>query len=169
MKQCIDQEYPYQIKSAIPIFRGVIGGLAAIAFTSAAMTNHRALILNHVWIPQEAATIFYWVMSVWCACLFVVSVRLAIQARLHPRRISLSEHSVSVPKSRWSSRMTSIPYATISDMAEIKLRGKRFLYITHPGGKTIVNAALFATERDYDPFCQSLIERVNASRGPLFP
>ncbi len=164
MKRFIDQEYPYQIEAAIPILWGIALGLGAIAFTISAMTNMRALILNGIFIPQEAATIFYWVMSVVSSGVFVMSVHFAIQARLHPKRISLSEHSVSIPKARWSSRMVSMPYGTIADMAQIKVRGQRFLYITHPGGRTIVNSSLFTAEADYDSFCQSLMERVNSCR-----
>ena len=164
MKRLIDQTFPYQIEPAIPILWGVALALGAIAFTISAMTNNRALILNGIPIPQEEATIFYWVMSAVSTGVFVMSVHFAIQARLHPKRISLSEHSIAIPNARWSSRIKSIPYATISDMALIKVRGQQFLYITHRGGRTIVNSALFATESDYDPFCHSLMERVNALR-----
>ena len=165
MKQFIDREYPYQIKAAIPILWGAAFGLGAIAFTISATTNDRALILEGVWMPKEAATIFYWLMSIVGTGVFVMSIHFAFQSRLHPKRILLSEHSVAIPKARWSSRMISIPYATIFDMAQIKLRNQRSLYITHPGGRTIVNSNLFATEGDYDPFCQSLMERVNTCRN----
>ena len=127
------------------------------------MTNDRGLILEHfILFSPDGATIFYWAMSVIGIGVLFLSVHLAIESRLYPRRISLSEHAASIPKSRWSSRVTSIPYATISDMGEIKLRGARLLYITHAGGRATVNSALFKTEEDYGPFCQSLMERVNA-------
>ncbi|MGO9109874.1 MAG: hypothetical protein ACLP9L_11630 [Thermoguttaceae bacterium] len=165
MQRFTDREYPYQIEPAIPMLWGMACALGAIAFLISAMTSRRGLILSGAFIPQSAATIFYWVMCVVSTGVFVMSVYFAICGRLHPRRISLSEHSVSVPKARWSTRVTSIPYATISDFAEIKVRGEPFLQIRHAGRRTIVRSALFASEADYGPFCQSLMERVNASRN----
>ncbi len=166
MPSYIERGYPYQIEPAIPIWWGATLGLGAIAFAISAMTNHRSLILNGVFLPEEAAAIFYWVMSVVGIGAFVMSVHFAIQARLHPRRISLSQDSVSVPMLRWSSQVICITYSAISDIAEIKVRGQRFLYITHTGGRTIINSALFATAADYEPFCQSLADRIRSLRNP---
>ena len=156
MDETNSQEFPYLAEAAIHGFWGIIG---AAAFGFSGFTNTQGLILEGIFLPREVATAFYWVMCAALSGLFTLTVVFAMQARLHPRRISFSEDSVSLPKSRWSSRNVAIPCATILDIAHVKLRGHVFLYVKHGNVRTIVTSAGFRTAKDYLSFCQLLIER----------
>jgi hypothetical protein len=73
--------------------------------------------------------------------------------------LSVLEDRLSIPVSRWSTRVILIPFASITDVAEVKVRGQGFLYLTHRGGKTVLASTDFQIEGDYLTFCGLLIER----------
>ncbi len=152
-----DSEFPYLVEPAIHIFWGIIGATGAVAFGTSGFTEKRGLILDGIFLPPPVATAFYWIMCAVLSGLALLTVCFAIQARLRPRRISLTQNSVSIPRSRWTPRTKSIPYASISDFAQVKLRGHGFLYVTHASGRSIVTSAGFKSAADYVSFCQMLI------------
>jgi hypothetical protein len=77
----------------------------------------------------------------------------------------LTETSITVPHSRWSSEDITVPFGEIIDLSAFEVSGQRFLKIVYNGGKFTVTASMLSRKEDFDDICAAVSHGVKAARA----
>lgn len=153
----MDRHFDYRPRWTIILLCVLFFGAGAAFMGAKAAGNDRGLILNGILeLSPAGATIFYWVISALCLAFVALAAVMAVVRLMIPQRITLSEKSITVPRSRWSSEEVVIPYATISECNLSEVSGQRFVKIVHPGGTVTLTASMLPRNEDFDEICSAL-------------
>jgi hypothetical protein len=152
-----ERVFHYRPRWSAIIWGALFFGAAAAWFCVKALHNDRGLILNGIIRLSPAnATIFYWVMSGLGAGFVVAAVLLVGVRLMNPQRIMLTDDSLTLPRSRWSSQEQHILLREIGGVQLTEVYGQRFAYILHPGGKATIAASMLPNDADFDELLQAL-------------
>jgi hypothetical protein len=89
---------------------------------------------------------------------FLAIVRLTVH-----QRIALSEASLTIPRSRWSSEGTVVPFGEIVEVNRSEVFGQRFLKIVYNGGKFTLTASMLPRKEDFDEICAAVNQGVKVA------
>jgi hypothetical protein len=156
----LDRECEYKVKLSVILPIGIFLVVAVIVFAVVAYWNDRAIILNGMFLPRGAATVFYWLAAVG----FGLTVTGMIYRVTLIQRIVLTSKGIVVPKSDWSSKEIVISYPMIAGIRELQERSP-MLMILHRNGLAKICASRLPTAADYETIRQTLAEQVAAVQG----
>src|SRR5262249_23463030 len=81
------------------------------------------------------------------------------------QRLAFGTTSVTVPASRWSREEKEIAYQDVSSLNKATMNGQMFLYVTHLGGKYIINASMLSSKAVFAEVCELLATRVREAHS----
>lgn len=151
----LDREYEYKAKRQGILPVGIFLVAACLTFTFEACTNNRAIELNGLFLPCEAATVFYWIAAVG----FGLAVAVMIHQLMLVQRIVLTPNAIIMPKADWPSKEVGIPYATIHGVREVQ-GTSTVLMLFHRKGVAEIHASRFSATVEYEIIRQVLLEQV---------
>ena len=159
-----EREYEYKPKWTVIVFCVAFCGSCAVVLGFKAANNERGVTINHlIELGPDGATAFFWSLTA-CSCGFVaIAVHLAYHRIAFRQRLAFGPASLTVPVSRWSHVEKEIAYSDIKELTERTISGQRFLYVTHPGGKYTITAAMLPSRAVFDEVCELLAARVRES------
>lgn len=156
-----EREYPYRPSWPGIVFTVAFFGLVAIfAGMTAAQNDKPLLIKGVIRLETDAATIFLWTATAFCALLFTLSASQVYRRIVYRQRLVLGPTALKLPASDFSSEETEIPFQDIHDLSVAHAYGQRCLYVTHAGGKRRIAASLLASKAAFDEICDLLAAHV---------
>jgi hypothetical protein len=161
----MDRQYDYRPKWTIIVLCALFFGACALVLGAKANGNDRGLIINGIIeLSAGGATVFYWVLAALSIGFVVVAGYLAIIRLTVHQRIALSETSITIPRSRWSSEEIAVPFGEIVELSESEVSGQRFLKIAYNGGTFTLTASMLPKKEEFDEICAAVGQGVKASR-----
>ncbi len=156
--------YPYRPNAmallfAAPFFTGLAYGFAYIAQTNA--RGIRFYHLDALTLSQDNATIFYWVCAA-LGSLFVVAgaTGLAVRFISPSKELILTETELRAPPGTLlPGKIRVVRLSNIERLSLSTVRGHRFLYAFHPGGKVMINESLLPNGAAFDELASELANR----------
>lgn len=146
-----ERRYAYRPKWTTILFGTIFFGVGAAVLFSKAKGNDRGLIIDGlITLSPDSAVVFYQVLGglsvVFVAmCGFLLVLRLKLQ-----QSILLTDRGLSVPRSRWSSAVTFVPFSDIVSCTRSSVSGQRFLVIDYGSGKFRLAASMLPGKADFD-------------------
>lgn len=160
----MERQYDYRPKWTLIILCGMFFGACALVFVTKANGNDRGLKINGiVELSAAGATVVYWVLAAGSMSFVILAVFLAIVRITVHQQIVLTETSITIPRSRWSSEVITVPFGAIVEMSASRVSGQRLLKIAYNGGKFTLNASLLPRKGDFDDICLALVQGVKAA------
>jgi len=160
----MERQYDYRPKWTIIVLCALFFGGCAFILGAEANGNDRGLILNGIIeFSPGGATIFYWVLAVLSFGFVVLAGFLAIVRLVVHQRIVLTESSITVPRSRWSSEEVPVPFGEILEMSASEVSGQRFLTIAYSSGKFTLTASMLPRKEDFQEICAAVSQGVKAA------
>ena len=160
-----DRQYDYRPKWII-VLCALFFGAGALVLGTKAKGNDRGLIINGlIELSADGATSFYWVLAGLSMGFVVVAGFLAIVRLTVHQRIALSETSITIPRSLWSSEEVEIPFGDIIELSASEVSGQRFLKIVCNGRKFILTASMLPGKEDFDDIGAAVSQGVKIARG----
>jgi hypothetical protein len=162
----VQRQYDYRPKWITIILCGIFFGACAFVLGATARSNVRGLSFNGmIELSASGATVFYWVLTLLSIGFVVLAGCLAmVRLTLH-QRITLTDTSITIPRSRWSKEEIVLSFGEINELSRSEVSGQRFLGITYNGGKLSVAAAMLPTNDDFEQICAAVSHGVKASRA----
>jgi hypothetical protein len=157
----IEREYPYRPRLPGILFGTLFFTAAAVALARTARTNTQGILIEGI-IPLSPAqaTVFYWVLFAFS----VLTVGMGVAGLFHRatcrQRLAFTPEGILAPKSRWAREEVLIAYSSITHLERARLPSNQHLYVDHPGGRQIINAAMLPNTAAFEEICSLLGQRV---------
>jgi hypothetical protein len=159
----MQKQYDYRPKWTIIILTALFFGTCAFVLGASANSNDRGVIINGIIeLSADSATVFYWVLAGLSIGFVVVAGLLAMMRLTVHQRIALSETSITIPRSRWSSEEVEVPFGDIIELSASEVSGHRFLKIVYNGGKFTLAASMLSRKEDFNDICAALSQGVKS-------
>src|SRR5258708_29914814 len=106
----MERQFDYRPKWTVIILCALFFGACALVLGAKANANDRGLIINGIIeLSAGGATVFYWVLAALSIGFVVIAGFFAIVLLTIHQRITLTNTSITIPRSRWSSEEVSFP------------------------------------------------------------
>ena len=101
------------------LFFALLTGVCSCWSVHNASTNHRGLILNHIWhFTPDQATTFYWTIGGITGVVSVLFSLSFLRDLIAPQYFELTETEMRMYRSSFAMGMTKVPYAAITGVSE---------------------------------------------------
>jgi hypothetical protein len=162
----MDRQYDYRPKWTIIILCALFFGACALVLGAKAFGNERGLIISGIIeLSADSATVFYWVLTGLSIGFVGVAGFLALVRLTVHQRIALTETSITIPLSRWSSEEVQVQFSEIIQLSASEVSRQRFLKIVYNGGKFTLTASMLPRKEDFDAICVALSQGVKVARA----
>ncbi len=152
------QSYRYKMSVRNALSALVIGaGLAA--FSIYAIVEAWGISVRGVALPPEKAQYLYIVLAGMGCVVLLLSWMLK---RVGLRKISIDEHSMTVPKSELSKTMVTIRFSDIQGVGMSSYNNIHTLEISHDKGKTKVRSPHFESLESFYEFSDQVADAVES-------
>ncbi|MCC6820575.1 MAG: hypothetical protein IT579_07585 [Verrucomicrobia subdivision 3 bacterium] len=109
-----------------------------------AANNTVGLIINGIiTLGPSGATVFYWAISALGAGFVLLAVLLIARRIASPQIVELGTDALYLPHGRLQRQTSRIAYSEIQGLAEVRISGQIFLYVTAGGLRYTITASLF--------------------------
>ena len=134
----IKREFAYRPSTTSLLKTLLVSGASALALFYFAITNRVGLELNGIFrLSPIGATVFYWVLALTSAAM-AVSALIASLRRTHAaNQLTITMDAIVLPVSRWSSRIQTIPFSSITKMTSVRIQNRFVLQLRKDDGKRI--------------------------------
>ena len=158
--------YDYKPKAGLMALASAFFGLCAAGLATTAHGNAAGLIIDGlISLDPGQATVFYWVVAAVSAAMTLGGVLGVYRAVTSQHKLVLDGSALRVPKSGLSDRVAVIPYHTIASLSVLEIRNRRFLTVTHAGGRVHIAEGMLPGHDALEKVGQVLQERVAATRA----
>jgi len=115
-----------------------------------ATQNNVGLTINGIiTLGPTGATAFYWVISALGAGFVLMAVLLTVRRIASPQELELGTDALFLPHGGFQRQISRIAYADIQSVAEVRVSGETFLYVTATGLRYTIIASLFPDAETY--------------------
>lgn len=134
----IKREFAYRPSTTSLLQTILVSGLSALALFYFAITNRVGLELNGIIrLSPTGATVFYWVLALTSAAMALSALVAATRRSQAANQLTITMDSIVLPVSRWSSRLQTIPFNSITKMTSVRIQNRFVLQLRKDDGKRI--------------------------------
>lgn len=165
---------PYRSKPWVMALAALFFAGIGVVIFKRAQTNDRGLIINGIiHFETGGATVFYWILTAFCAGFVLVAMLGLIRAFGKPREVVLDDRTLSAPRNGISRTIVTVPLTSITGIDFSEVSRQRFLDIRHTHGKLSIPASMLPSANDIQLLAMEIAERrlaaVKADASPPAP
>ena len=121
------QTYDYKSKAGMMLLGIVFFGACAIFGYFDASGDHRALILDGLYLAPDQATIFRWSLAIASAIFVILGFLGLTQSVIGNQRLRLGDETIEMPRSAFGSGTVTVRFADIVSLELATVNRQRFL------------------------------------------
>ncbi|MGL4462829.1 MAG: hypothetical protein ACRC1K_11820 [Planctomycetia bacterium] len=161
----VERQYDYRPKATTIVLGAAFFSFCALILCIKAANNDRGLVVKRiVELGPDGATAFYWFLAACSGGFVALAALLAIQRLSIRQRLAFGSTAFSAPASLWSRENMEIAYRDVLALSVTTIGGQRFLYVTHRGGKSVVNASMLPSKAAFAEVCELLAAKTDEAR-----
>ncbi len=165
MQQPLPKSYPYKTKIVMALICLLIFGTMALFLSLQGATNDRGLVINGVIkFSETGATIFYWVLALFCWGFVIKVVADVLQRFQGTLVLEVTETSLRIPLGFFKKTITEIEYSDVVDFTETKVQLNRFFHLHTRQRKFDLNRAMMPSKEAYEEAKDLILKAVTAQR-----
>ncbi len=140
----LPRRYSYNPRWRVIVACTLFLGACSAFMAYKAANNTVGLIINGIiTLGPSGATVFYWAISALGAGFVLLAVLLIARRIASPQIVELGTDALYLPHGRLQRQTSRIAYSEIQGLAEVRISGQIFLYVTAGGLRYTITASLF--------------------------
>ncbi|MEZ6116926.1 MAG: hypothetical protein R3C28_10195 [Pirellulaceae bacterium] len=134
----IKREFAYRPSVSSLLKTMLVSGTSALALFYFAVTNRVGLDLNGmIRVSSTGATVFYSILALVSSAMTLSALISWLRRTQTTNQLTITMDAIVLPVSRWSSRIQTIPFTSITKMTPLRIQNRFVLQLRKDDGKRI--------------------------------